>query len=132
MATAAASLIDYELMSAYAAAAEPSSIYYSPLQASKPRYELPLVRYGKTIFRLSRPIEISLYPEQDGLWICESELISSSVHADTLEKALLAFCEDFAVLWDEIAKAPDDHLAPDAQQLKQVLRALVRAVEQEH
>lgn len=51
------------------------------------------------------------------------------VHGDTLGDAVNTFCEDFAVLWDEIAKAPDDSLAPDAQRLKGILRLLVRAVE---
>jgi hypothetical protein len=123
--------IDYDFLAASAVAGEPPAIYCGPPEEiPKQRYALPLVRYAKTIFRLNDPIEISLYPES-GLWICESELLSSLVHGDTPGAALQAFCEDFSVLWDEIAKAPDDSLAPDALQLKRVLRSLVRSVEQE-
>jgi len=130
--SAAAATLDYEYLAASTAAGEPSSVYCGPLsQASKLHYELPLVKYGNAIFRLNGPVEISLYPERDGLWICESELLSSLVHGDTPQDAVLAFFEDFAVLWDQIAKAPDDTLAPDALNIKRILHSLVRAVEQE-
>lgn len=130
MATALAPLIDYEFdATATAVAAAESSAYCGPaIESRRQRYLLPLIAYRDTYFRLNQPIEISVYTE-DGLWICESELISSSVHGDTLSDAVQTFCEDFAVLWDEIAKAPDDNLAPDAQRLKGILRLLVRAVE---
>jgi hypothetical protein len=125
-------VVDYEFLAASTAAGEPSSIYCGPpALVPKPRYALPIVRYAKTIFRLNDPIEVSLYPEQDGLWICESELVSSLAHGRTPEDALQAFGEDFSVLWDEIAKAPDESLAPDAQRLKVILCSLVRAVEKE-
>jgi hypothetical protein len=128
----ATAVIDYEFLAASTAAGEPSSIYCGPpAPVSKLRYVLPLIKYRKTIFRLNQSIEIALYTDQDGLWICEYEPLSSLVHGDMPGDAVLAFCEEFAVLWDEIAKPPDDNLAPDAQQLKRVLRSLVRAVEQE-
>lgn len=129
MATALAPLVDYEFEAGAVAAATESSLYCGPvLVRPKQRYLIQAVPYHDTIFRLNAPLEVSLYPD-DGLWICECEPISSSVHAETLTGALTAFCEDFAVLWDEIARASDDSLAPDAQQLKGTLRSLVKAVE---
>ena len=128
----AAPLSDYEYLAASAAVAEPTSIYCGPpSQALKPRYALPLVKYNKTVFRLHVPIEVSLYPEPDGLWICESELISILAHGDAPGSAVLALCEEFSVLWEEIANAADDSLSPDAQRLKVTLLSLVRAVEKE-
>jgi hypothetical protein len=111
----------YELQAASAAAGESC---FEPKQ----RYLVQLIPYQDMIFRLKAPIEISLYPE-NGIWICESEAIHSSVHGDKMGDALNAFCEDFAILWDEIANAPDDSLAPDTQRFKATLRSLVRAVE---
>ena len=97
---------------------------------SSPKFRIPLqyVSYCRTIFRLKEPIDVSLCFE-DGAWICENELLGSFSSADTPEHAVDGFCEDFAVLWHEIAQAPDESLAPDALKLKGALLSLVRSVE---
>jgi len=94
------------------------------------RITLPVLKYCKTVFRLNEPIEVALYAE-NGQWVCENESLGSLSGAGTPECAVHGFCQDFAVLWEEIAKAPDDILSPDARKLKGVLHLLVRAVEKE-
>lgn len=116
-----APVLDYEIDAVVSAAVSDSV-------ASRQRYAVPAIPYHNTLFRLSEPVVIALYPE-NGIWICECEAIKSLVHGNTLGEAIETFCEDFAVLWDEIANAPDDNLAPDAQRLKAIVRSLVRAVE---
>ena len=91
---------------------------------------LPVIKYCRTIFRLNSPVEVSLYVE-DGLWNCESAQFSSLVSGNSPERALHCFCEDFSVLWEEIAKRPNEALAPDAQKLKAILLSAVKAVETE-
>ena len=125
---APAQILDYEYVAASTTAYGQPSFVGQPQGVPKQRYVIQSVPYANTIFRLLHSIEISFYPE-NGTWICECPTICSLVHGDTLSAAVLAFCEDFAVLWDEIGKAPDDTLAPDAQRLKATFRSLVRAVE---
>lgn len=126
---ACAQMLDYEFVAASTGAGQRSlGVVGQPFASPKQRYILQSVPYATTIFRLVRPIEISLYREEE-IWICECDAISSIVHGNTVQAALDAFSEDFAVLWDEIGNAPDDGLAPDAQRLKVTLRSLVRAVE---
>jgi len=126
---ATAQILDYEYAAASTSTGQPAArIMGQPQGVPKQRYVIQSVPYANTIFRLRHSIEISLYSE-NGTWICECALISSMVHGDTLQDVISAFCEDFAVLWEEIGTAPDDTLDPGAQQLKVTLRALVRAVE---
>jgi len=94
------------------------------------RVTLPMLKYCKTVFRLNEPIEVSLYAE-NGQWVCENESLGSLAGAGTPECAVYGFCQDFAVLWEEIAKASDETLSPDAQGLKGDLHSLVKAVEKE-
>ena len=95
---------------------------------SKAQARLDEIRYGGTVFRLNAAIEISLYME-DGLWNCEYQPFSSLSSGPTPEQALYSFCEDFSVLWHEIAQAPDETLTEDARKLKQALLSAVKTVE---
>jgi hypothetical protein len=94
------------------------------------RISLPVIKYCGVVFRLNQPIDVSLCAE-DGLWICENEMLGSIASGSTPERAVHAFCEDFTVLWEQISKTPNDALAPDAQGIKAHLSALVKAVEKE-
>jgi hypothetical protein len=95
------------------------------------RYVIKLadVPFGGRVFRLKSPIDLDLY-EQDGSWCCENKDFSSLTFGGTAQEAVYSFCEDFAVLWNEIANAPNEDLAPDAQRLKVILQSLIRAVEE--
>jgi len=84
---------------------------------------------GRTVFRFDHQIELVIYQESDGMWICESELLSSLTYGDTPTHAVQALCDELAVLWKEIAMSPDDNLTPDAQRLKIILLSSVKAVE---
>jgi hypothetical protein len=42
------------------------------------------------------------------------------------EEAANGFREDFVVLWDQIASAPDQHLTEDAIQVKRAFRRIVK------
>ena len=76
------------------------------------------------------PINLSLYGE-DGSWTCEYKEFSSLSFGPTPTQAVQSFFEDFSVLWDEIAEAKDDALAPDARRIKQALLAAVKEVQPE-
>lgn len=45
------------------------------------------------------------------------------------ESALRSFAEDFAVLWEEIAQAPDAELTADAIRLKYEILNIVESVD---
>jgi hypothetical protein len=49
--------------------------------------------------------------------------------ANPREDALRSFTEDFGVLWEEIAQAPDTDLTDDAIRLKYALRNIVESVD---
>jgi hypothetical protein len=104
------------------------SSYISFPKLSKAQVGLDEIRYDGTVFRLNATIEIYLYME-DGLWNCEYQPFSSLSFGPTPEEALYSFCEDFSVLWHEIALAPDETLAEDAKSLKQAVLSAVKTVE---
>jgi hypothetical protein len=86
------------------------------------------IKFCGTVYRLTSPITISLYV-QDGIWTCEQETFSSLSYGPTPEEAVHAFCEDFSVLWHEIAEAADDELTQDAQRVKSALLSAVALVQ---
>lgn len=104
--------------------------YCDRSEVPKLRISLPVIKFCGVVFRLNEPIDVSLCAE-DGLWICEYGALGSIASGDTPERAVHAFCEDFTVLWDQIANTPNEALAPDAQAVKAHLGALVKAVEKE-
>ncbi|MGA2722172.1 MAG: hypothetical protein ABSG79_07125 [Bryobacteraceae bacterium] len=75
------------------------------------------IETGGQVFRLSRPIDVHVSIE-DGLWINQSHDLSILAAGESKAEALRSFCEDFAVLWEQIATAPDDSLTPDAIKVK--------------
>jgi len=64
----------------------------------------------------------------DGLFYCRYEPLSILSFGNTLEAAIRSFQEDFAMMWDSIAKAPDKSLSPEAKQVKINMKALVGAI----
>ena len=64
---------------------------------------------------------------QDGdVWCCEACGLASYGHNPT--EASISFCEDFGVLWDEIAQQPDEALTTSAQQMKKCILSAVKSV----
>lgn len=88
------------------------------------------VRFDGTFCRLSSPLCVLLSVEE-GFWRCEDEGHHIVSFGDASETALHSFCEDFVVLWKEIANAPDSDLTPDAQQVKKFLVSTVQTVKPE-
>jgi hypothetical protein len=92
--------------------------------------QLDEVKFDGTTFWLSAPILATVYVE-DGTWYCENKEFSSLAFGSTAEQAVHSFCEDFSVLWDEIAQAQDETLTADAQRIKRALLSAVKTVETE-
>jgi hypothetical protein len=83
---------------------------------------------GGNIFHLRTPIQIEV-AEEDGMWHCESASLGIVAAGSSQQDALRSFTEDFGVLWDEIAQAPDADLTDDAIRLKYALRNIVESVD---
>jgi hypothetical protein len=75
------------------------------------------IETGGRVFRLGHPVDVHVSIE-DGLWINQSNDLSILAAGESRAEALRSFCEDFAVLWEQIATAPDDSLTPDAIKVK--------------
>jgi hypothetical protein len=76
-------------------------------------------------FDFHAPIDLHLSFEV-GVWICQWDGIES-VGSDATE-ACMSFCEDFSVLWEEIAQAKDDELTKKAQETKRRMLEVVKSV----
>lgn len=83
---------------------------------------------GGNIFHLRAPIQVQI-AEEDGLWHCESASFGIFAAGLSKEAALRSFTEDFAVLWDQVAQAPDSELTDDAIHLKCALRNIVESAD---
>jgi hypothetical protein len=90
--------------------------------------ELEDIVFAEKIFRLHTPMFVTVSAE-DGVWYCENKDLSSLAFGATAEQAVYSFCEDFSVLWDEIAMAPDEMLTLDAQRVKNALLTAVKNIE---
>jgi len=77
------------------------------------------------LFEFHKPIELLLY-QDNGVWVCECCEIMSVGSSST--EAALSFCEDFSVLWDEIAQLPDSALTKGAQEMKSCILSIVKSV----
>ena len=106
----------------------PSSTSFSKL--SKLLVPLNDIIFAGRTFRLNAPITLSLFVE-DGGWVSEFAPFSSLSFGSTPEEAVRAFCEDFSVIWDEIAASPDETLASDARKVKLAILSAVKTVEPE-
>jgi hypothetical protein len=83
---------------------------------------------GGNVFHLRTPIQVEVAVE-NGLWHLESTTLGIVAAGPSREDALRSFTEDFAVLWEEIAQAPDGELTDDAIRLKYALRNIVESVD---
>lgn len=84
------------------------------------------IESGGQVFRLREPVDVHVWIE-DGLWINQSNDLSILAAGLSKGVALRSFCEDFAVLWERIASAPDNHLTPDAIKVKQAFHRTVES-----
>jgi hypothetical protein len=89
----------------------------------------PDIKFERTIFRLNRPVELTL-DRVDGGWTCEEQVFSLFGFGKSSMEAICSVFEDFAVLWDEIANVPDESLSEDAQRTKLTLLAFVKSVDE--
>lgn len=76
------------------------------------------------ILRLPHPLFVEL-EEQDGSIYASSGGLGICAAGVTEDDAKLAFAEEFIVLWEEIALAPDEELTSDAIELKRKMLELV-------
>lgn len=88
------------------------------------RVALDNIPCEKRVFEFSLPIELQ-FTQDDESWSCEACGIES-FGADPGEAAA-SFCEDFGVLWDEIAQQPDESLDLSAQQTKKCMLSVVKS-----
>jgi hypothetical protein len=84
------------------------------------------IETGGQVFRLRRPIDVHVSLE-DGLWINQSNDLSILAAGPSKAAALRSFCDDFAVLWEQIGSAADDDLTPDAVKVKQAFHGIVES-----
>jgi hypothetical protein len=100
-------------------------VLYAPL--SKYIIKLDEIKFDGTVFELNDAIQVILYKE-DGVWYCEGESFSILAFGNTAAEAVHSFSEDFVVLWEEIAEAPDDSLTQEAQDVKRNLISAVKSI----
>ncbi len=89
--------------------------------------KFPEIKFERTVFALDHPVELTLERVAGG-WTCEEPEFSLFGFGETAAKAVCSVFEDFSVLWDEIAQAPDEDLSEDAQLTKYALLAFVKSV----
>ena len=98
-----------------------------PIVAIGNEIRFPEIRHRGIIFRLKESL-VAPYFHEDGLFYCQYKPLSILSFGSTLEAAILSFQEDFAMMWDSIAKSPDKSLSPEARQVKINMKALVGAI----
>ena len=100
-------------------------IQWEPIEAPDLRPYRPMeVSWGGRRLVLRHEIACGVSREDD-LHIVEYEPLGIRAYADSREAAIASFNEEFVVLWDEYASAPDEALSRDAIGLKQRLNELV-------
>jgi hypothetical protein len=88
------------------------------------------VRSQGRLFRLKHPVRIEVRNLADG-WCYESKTLAILAFGRSEQEARDSFNEDFAVLWDAIAQAPDESLTGDAIAVKDAFQQLVGTVVRE-
>jgi hypothetical protein len=88
----------------------------------------PDFQVDDTMFRLNRPLEVVLESAGKDEWVCQEKIFSLSGFGKTSVEAIYSVFEDIAVLWDEIAQAPDEELSENAQRTKRELLGFVKSV----
>jgi hypothetical protein len=77
-------------------------------------------------FELHLPLDITV--QWDGMgWVFEAEALGIIGFGQLRREAMVAFGQDFAACWDNIALAEDSDLTQDALEMKKALRALVKS-----
>jgi len=79
-------------------------------------------------FHLKHPLRVNVTREGD-TWVCESPELSILSFGRSLQEALMSLYSDFAMLWDVIARSPDESPTREAQLVKSRLLALVESVD---
>jgi hypothetical protein len=87
--------------------------------------ELDKIHFHERIFEFHKPVEFKFTQNAD-VWECEASGITS--FGTSAQDAVLSFCEDFSVLWDQIAQAPDESLAKSAQRIKGNMLFVVKSI----
>jgi hypothetical protein len=82
---------------------------------------------GRT-FHLSHPVACVI-EKQENLFFSEDDFLGIVAHGDSREEVIREFSDEFAAIWDGIAREDDHRLTRDAQLLKKKLLELVRKVE---
>jgi hypothetical protein len=86
------------------------------------------IRVGDKSFTFREPIQVKLSFE-NGMWFAQSKELSILAFGHDQSVAIQSFNEDFGVLWEEIAGAPDENLTADALLVKRKLIALVESID---
>jgi hypothetical protein len=108
----------------------PNSVSSEAESTQKFAIRLPEIRFDGNVYKLRSPLGVLLSVE-DEAWKCEDDGHHIASFGNTRETALNSLCEDFAVLWQEIAQASNEEITPDAQRIKNFLISIVQAVEPE-
>jgi hypothetical protein len=98
-----------------------------PIVTTGNEVRFPEIRHRGVIFRLKESLVVPYFYDE-GLFYCQYKPLSILSFGNTLEDAARSFQEDFAMMWDSIAKAPDKSLSPEAKQVKINMKALVGTV----
>lgn len=115
-------------MYSFAASVEQSAIFsLSDCFPSKITVAFQEVKVGRRIFKLNRPLELLLELVAGG-WSCEEPVLELFGFGKKSAESVCSVFQDFSVLWDEIAQAPDDILSEGAQRTKRDLLAFVKSV----
>jgi hypothetical protein len=85
------------------------------------------VKASGRVFRLNEPLAATLSFE-NGLCYCEFKPLSILAFGRSRQEAINSFCDDFSMVWDEIAQAPSGSLTPEAQQVRLAFKKLVNSV----
>jgi len=88
------------------------------------------IRSQGRIFHLIQPLIIAV-SRFGGGWCYESKPFAILAFGASKHDALDSFTEDFLVLWDAIAQAPEESLTEDAIPVKHAFQQLVRAITSE-
>src|SRR5215469_12221996 len=89
------------------------------------RVELEQIHFHERFFDFHKPLEFK-FAQGGGMWECEACGITSL--GNDPQEAIFSFCEDFSVLWDEIAQAPDESLTKAAQRIKGNMLFAVKSI----
>ena len=82
--------------------------------------ELESVAFGKWLYRLREPIEVTVVNDGE-FWYHEFPSLEIRAPGTTREESAEAFAEHFSSIWHWIAQAEDNSLGPEAVDLKRKL-----------